>query len=187
MFFLIVRIYMFLKSVFILKDYTVKKAHLEYLSPPRKSASWNRFWQLAERSWGEEEESQYEDVTNFWRKIGTPPSEVKNPVLTLEYEHDGKDYECVTKNMNIEWPPIESKEAQFTLPITQVMMLNDDVPVRDVTDEFKKKMGPRKNFHGEDVPVEELFEWDDYTDVMITNALRVQRTVSRKASCLELL
>lgn len=187
MFFLLVRIYMFLKSLFTLRDYTVTKAHLVYMSPPKKSSTWNRFWQLAERTWGEKEDWHYEDVTNIWKKIGTPPEDVKNALLTLEYEHDGKDYECVTRNMNIEWPPSEPKEAQFSLPITQVMMMNNSVPVRDVTDEFKKKMGPRKDFHGEDVPVEDLFDWDDYTDIMFTNALNVQRTVSRKISCLELL
>ena len=179
---------MFIKSLFILKNYTVTKAHLEYVSPPRSSASWNRFWQLVQRDWSSEEEWRYEDVTGIWKRIGSPPDEVKTAILTLEYEHEGKQYECVTRNMGIEWPPSEYKEAQFSLPITQVMMMADGVPVRDVTDELKKKMGPRKDFHGEsDVLVEDLFDWNDYTDITITNILKVHKTVSRKASCLELL
>ena len=179
---------MFIKSLLVLKNYTVTKAHLEYVSPPRSSASWNRFWQLAQRGWKTNEQWQYEDVTGIWKKIGTPPDEVKTAILTLEYEHDGKKYECVTRNMEIEWPPSEYKETQFSLPLTQVMMMADGVPVRDVTDELKKKMGPRKDFHGEsDVLVEDLFNWNDYTDIVITNILKAQKTVSRKASCLELL
>lgn len=179
---------MFFKSLFLLKNYTVTKAHLEYISPPKKSATWNRFWQFVERRWSGNEEWQYEDVTKCWKSIGEPPSDVKNVILTLEYEHDGKEYECVTKNTNIEWPPNEPKGAQFSMPIVQVMLMDGESPVRDVTDELKKKMGPRKDFHGEgDVLVEDLFDWDDYTDVMVTNALKVQKTVSRKSSCLELL
>lgn len=179
---------MFFKRLFLLKNYTVTGAHLEYISPPKKSVRWNDFWQSVERRWGEYGGWQYEDVTKYWKIIGEPPTEVKNTILTLEYEHDGNEYEHVTKNLNIKWPPIESQGAQFRLPITQVMLMDDNNPVRDVTDELKKKMGPRKDFHGDgDVLVEDLFSWDDYTDVMITNILRVQKTVSRKSSCLELL
>ena len=179
---------MFIKNLFTLKNYTVTRAYLYYVSPPRPSASWNSFWRLAQRGWSTEEEWQYENVTGIWKRIGTPPDEVKTAILTLEYEHDGKQYECITRNMEIEWPPSEYKEARFSLPITQVMMMDDGVPVRDVTDELKMKMGPRKDFHGQnDVLVEDLFYWDDYTDISITNVLKAQKTVSRKSSCLELL
>ena len=188
MFFLIVRIYMFFKYLFVLKNYTVTKAHLEYIAPPKKSAVWNRFWRSEERDWSDKEEWQYADVSGRWKTIGPPPEEVKKVIMTLEYEHEGDKYECVTSNTEIEWPPSEPKGAQFSLPITQVMMMDEDTPVRDVTDELKKKMGPRKDFHGEgEVLVEDLFEWDDYTDVMVTNILKVQKTVSRKSKCLELL
>lgn len=188
MFFLLVRIYMFIKQLFMLKNYTVTKAHLEYISPSKKSAGWNGFWRYVERYWSEEGQPQYEDVTKCWKSIGDPPSGVENALLTLEYEYDGKDYECVTKNMNIKWPPDEPKGAQFSLPITKVMLMDDNVPVRDVTDELKKKMGPRKDFHGEgDVLVEDLFDWNDYTHVMVTNALKVEKTVHKSSNCLELL
>lgn len=179
---------MFFKYLFALKNYTVTKAHLEYIAPSKKSARWNRFWRHEERDWGEESEWRYADVTRCWYRVGPPPEDVENVILTLEYEHEGNTYECVTRNTEIEWPPSEPKEAQFSLAITQVMLMDEDTPVRDVTGELKRKMGPRKDFHGEgDVLVEDLFEWDDYTHVMVTNILKVQKTVSKKAKCLELL
>ena len=188
MFFLIVRIYMFFKYLFALKNYTVTKAHLEYISPPKKSAAWNKFWKSEERDWIDKEEWQYADVSDTWETISPLPEEVKKVIMTLEYDYEGNRYECVTSNIDIEWPPSEPKETQFSLPIIQAMMMDDDIPVRDITEELKRKMGPRKDFHGEgEVLVEDLFEWDDYTDVMVTNILNFQKTVSRKSKCLELL
>lgn len=179
---------MFFKYLFVLKNYTVKKAHLEYISPPKKSALWNDFWRSEERGWSDKKEWKYKDVLSKWRNIGPPPEDVKKVIMTLEYEHEGDNYECVTTNTEIEWPPKEPQEAQFSLPITQVMMMDQDTPVRDVTKELKKKMGPRKDFHGEvDVLVEDLFDWDDYTDLMVTNIIKVKKIVSRKSKCLELL
>jgi hypothetical protein len=187
MFFLIVRIYMFFKALLNLKNYTIKRACLEYISPAVKSAGWNRFWRKEERDWGEDEDYHYTNVTWDMGRIGKPPENVQNPVLRIEYEYDGKDYECVTNNTEIDWPPKEKDEAVFSLPVTKVMLLDKGVPVRDVTDEIKPMMGPRKDFHGEDVLVEDLFSWDDYTDVEVTNALNVIKIVSRESSCLQLL
>ena len=188
MFFLFVRIYMFFKALFTLNNYTIKRAYLSYISPATKSAGWNKFWRLQCGSWGENDDYQYTDVTNIISRIGKPPECVKKPFLRIEYEYDGKEYEYVTSNTEIEWPPKEEEGAVFSLPIVKAMLIDKDgSPVRDVTDDLKTMMGPRKDFHKEDVPVEELFDWDDYTDVEIINALNVRKIVSKESSCLQLL
>jgi hypothetical protein len=188
MFFIIVRLYMFFKSLITLKNYTIKRACLEYISPATKSFGWNKFWRKEERDWDEDEDYHYTNVTWEMGRIGRPPDCIKNQIMRIEYEYDGKDYECVTTNTEIEWPPKESKDAVFSLPINKVMLLDEHgAPVRDVTDELKPMMGPRKDFHGEDVLVEDLFSWDDYINVEITNALNVSKVVGRMSSCLQLL
>lgn len=176
---------MFFRELFRLRDYTVTKAYLEYITPKRR---FNTFWKNEENDWGDASYYTCRDVTKTWKQIGTPPEEVKSALLSIEYEYDGTQYECVTKNMNMTWPPIESKDATFTMPISRAMLMDKDLPVKNVTNELKRKMGPRKDFHNQvDVLVEELFEYDDYTDVMVTNAINRTKKVDRTASCLELL
>ena len=179
---------MFFRDLMALRNYTVKCACLEYVSPATASTGWNKFWKKEEGDWDEDESYHCTDVTWDIGRLGKTPDCIKNAVLRIGYAYDGKEYECVTSNTDIIWPPKESEDAVFSVPLTQVMLLDEDgVPVRDVTGKLKPMMGPRKDFHGEDVLVEDLFFFDDYTDIEITNALNIVKIVNRKSSCLQLL
>lgn len=184
---LIVKVYIFLKTLFTLRDYTICKAYLEYTSPPKKSATWSPFWRREERDWGPDTEYRCVDVKGAFGRLGDTPEGVKDTYLSVEYVYDGKDYVYVTKNLNPPWPPKESMELTFSMPIREAKLFNVDTLVRDVTDELKQVMGPRKDFHGEDVPVEYLFDWNDYTDIVVVDALGKTKTLDKEASCLGLL
>lgn len=184
---LIVNVYIFLKTLFTLRDYTIRKAYLEYTSPPKKSATWSAFWRREERDWGSGTGCQFVDVKGSFGRLGDTPEGVKDTYLRVDYVYDGKDYVYVSKNPNPHWPPKESMELIFSMPIREAKLFNVDIPIRDVTDDLKQVMGPRKDFHGEDVPVEYLFEWTDYTDIVVVDAIGRTKTLDKETSCLELL
>jgi hypothetical protein len=178
---------MFLKSIFLVKNYTIHKAELEYTAPGKPSAIYNDFWKSEERYWDLEPSRCYAIVTKCLKSIRKVPKEVSETVLHLKYTYDGKEYECVTTDLEKEWPPIES-EARFRMPIKKAMLMDKDgAPVRDVTSDLLRVMGPRKNFHDEDVTVRYLFDWDDYENICLTDIVNSDRTYHKTTSCLDLL
>ena len=92
----------------------------------------------------------------------------------------------VTRDQEFTWPP-EEPPATFRTPIISAVLLNKDNPVHTVTKKLLKAMGPRRDFHGQDVPVEDLFWFDNYTDICIRDIMGVTKTIDRKSSCLQIL
>ena len=173
--------------MFLIKNYTIHKAELEYNAPGKASVIYNDFWKHEERYWDFEPSRCYAVVTRCLKSISNVPKEVTDTVLRIQYAYDGREYECVTSDLEKEWPPSES-EARFHMPIKRAMMIDiDGAPVRDVTSDMFKVMGPRKNFHDEDVLVKYLFDWDDYEHVQITDLMNDTKKVSKMSSCLDLL
>ena len=185
---IIVRIYMFIKSIIYSPNYSINRVGLEYTAPSKPAAGYSDFWKREEKYWTEEPTEYYADVTKCMNDITPVPSEIKDGYLHVEYNHDGKEYEYVTSNLEAKWPPKEVEGARFSMPIKTVMLLDEDEsPVRCATNEIFRFMGPRKDFHGESVPVEKLLEWDDYEYLCVTNILGCCKTIHKSFSCLELL
>ena len=159
---------------------------MSYVAPPRPATGYSEFWKSEERYWDVEESRNWAIVTNRIHEMGKTPDDVKNAVFTVKYFYGGKRYRMITKDSDFKWPPVE-QEATFRTPITSAVLLNKDVPVHNVTKKLAKTMGPRKDFHGHDVPVEDLFCFDDYTDICITNIMGITKTIDRKSSCLQIL
>lgn len=182
-----VEVYMFVKSFFEMANYSIRKVYLEYDSPPRPAAGYSDFWKSEERYWGEDSEKVWTDVTRTFKKLGPTPEGVSNEIFRIKYVYDNKNFTCVTRNPLFMWPPMETRGARFVMPITNAMLIDDNGPVRDVTKKIIRYMGPRKDFHGEDVTVEDLFLYDDYTHIQVKNIMNQTNEFSRYASCLELL
>ena len=182
-----VQVYMFVKSFFELANYSIRKVYLEYDSPPRPATGYSDFWKSEERYWDVEAGKVWTDVTRSFRRLGTTPEGVSNQIFRIKYVYDNKNFTCITRNPLFQWPPTEAEGARFVLPITQAMLMDKGAPVRDVTKKMVRYMGPRKDFHNEDVKVEDLFLYDDYTHIQIKNALNQTKEISKTSSCLELL
>lgn len=181
---IIVKCYMFFKKIWYVKDYQVLRAGLEYLSPVKSTD----FWRKEERYWVDEPSECYADVTNCFKNLTPTPEGVENTYLNIDYVYNGVEYSFVTSNINPTWPPKDDNEITFRPTIYFAMLLDKDkFPVREVTYELVRCMGPRKNFHGEDVPMEKLLKWDDYEFVQIKNILGIEKIIHKTSSCLELL
>jgi hypothetical protein len=175
---------MYFKNFWYYKDYHVIRAGLEYLAPKKG----NDFWRKEEMGWIDRPSECYTDVTKCFQTLSPTPDGVKDTYLNIDYTHNGKRYRYVTSNLETSWPPNDNEELTFRMATQSIMLLDTNkVPVRDVTHEIERCMGPRKNFHGEDVPVEKLMGWDDYEFVEHKNILGQEKIIHRTSSCLELL
>ena len=179
-------LYIFIKSLFSIKNYTVRRVEMTYTSPPKQSADYNDFWKSEERYWGADESRNWTIVTNRIRDLGPTPSGVKDLLFTVKYYYDGKRYKMITRDSEYTWPPKEPA-AQFRVPIKSAVLMNKDKPVNNVTKKLLKTMGPRRDFHNQDVTVEDLFSFDDYTDIKITNIMETIVILPKTASCLQIL
>ena len=161
------------------------------LVPPRYDAVdeiTTPFWNRESKYWGTYEFSYWADVTNVDKnELLNVPENVSNTRYTFSYQVDGIKYRYITKDPNVAWPP--TKKRRFIMLISKVMLLDeDDNPVRDVTNTVKKYAGYYGDFHGvEEITIDDVILYDDYTKVRVTNALGITKTVDRYASILQLL
>ena len=175
---------MYFKNFWYYKDYYVLRAGLEYMAPKRRTD----FWRKEELGWIDRPSECYADVTDCFDQLTPVPDGVKDSYLNIDYVHDGKQYRYVTSNLETSWPPEDNQELTFRMATQSITLLDTEkIPVRDVTQEIECCMGPRKNFHGEDVPVEKLMGWDDYEYVELKNIIGQEKVIHRTSSCLELL
>ena len=177
---------MFIKTMFMVRNHTIKRVALTYTAPPKASAVYSDFWKSEERYWDAEGGRSWAIVTNRFGDMGETPDGVTDRVFTVKYYYDGKNYRMVTRDPEFTWPPVEPP-ATFRAPIISAKLMNKDNPTQDVTKKLLKVMGPRRDFHGQDVPVEDLFIFDDYTDIEVKNIMGVTKTVERTSSCLQIL
>ena len=183
---ILVNVYMFFKSLFMPRNHTIRRIAMTYTAPPKPSAEYSNFWKAEERYWDSEESRVWTVVTNRFDEMGETPEGVKDQVFTVKYFYDGKRYRMVTRNPEFEWPPLET-QATFRAPIISAFLVNKDNPVRNVTKKLLKVMGPRRDFHGQSVPIEDLFTFDDYTDITVRDIMGVTKTIERTTSCLQIL
>lgn len=181
-----INLYMFIMSFINVGDYTIKRIEMTYTSPPYPPAGYSDFWKGEKRYWSAEGGRMWTLVTNRFRDMGETPDGVKDRVFSVKYFHGGKKYRMVTKDPDFEWPP-HQPPATFRVPVVSAVLMEKDKPIRVVTKKLLKAMGPRRDFHGQDVPVEDLFDYDDYTNVSVKDVMGVSKTIDRKSSCLQLL
>lgn len=179
-------IYIFLKSLFSIKDYTVSKVEMTYTSPPCPAAAYSDFWKSEERYWDTEESRNWTIVTDRVRNMGETPEGVKDLLFTIKYYYDGKRYRMITRDRDYVWPPKEPS-AHFRVPIRSALLMDKDKPVMNVTKKLLKVMGPRRDFHNQDVAVEDLFMFTDYSDIRVTDILNNAVVVPKTSSCLRIL
>ena len=141
----------------------------------------NRFW-LNEQSYllyNNETEEHWADVTDNYLTIGKTPSGIDSILYRIKYRYSNKSYTCLSDNPNIDVSKIKAPAITFKLPLKEVKLLNEDNQViRDVTKKYKKLLGPDSNFHNYLSPkVYDLFMFNDYKYIQITNILNQSLTV----------
>jgi len=182
-----ITVYMFFKSFVATKDYTIRRVEMTYAAPPCPLVKYSDFWRSEARYWDSKEGSHnWTIIPKNADDMGETPDGVEDRVFTVKYYYDGKKYHMVTKDPEYVWPPPEPPAA-FRVPVFSAILASKDKPVRNVTKKLLKAMGPRRDFHGQDVPIEDLFTFDDYTDIYVKDITGNVKNAHRTTSCLSLL
>jgi len=150
---------------------------MRYISPSRDS-----FWKFEKKYWLNHTtpEEHWVDVTLNFEDIPKAPRGVSNVLFRIKYWYKNKKFVCLTTNPHIDLANLKTKEAKFVIPISKVELLDKNgISVRDVTKKFLKAYGPQSNFHNETShKAYELFYYNDYTDIKVTNILNQSKIVS---------
>ena len=108
--------------------------------------------------------SDYEDITYEYRKDGTKTvmSELSKNVLAymfeVTYRCNGKTYILLSSNPDHAFPPQKPKPS-FRLPVKEAILLDEyDVPLLNVTEDFKMYEGPYTDFHGETIRLKAMVD-----------------------------
>ena len=109
-----------------------------------------------------EEYSDYEDVTYEYKTEGPKgvlrgmSKGVIDYVFDVSYTYNGQPYVLLSRDPDHVFPPQKPKPS-FRLPIKDVLLLDEnDVPVLNVTEDFKRYEGPYLDFHGESVRLKDM-------------------------------
>lgn len=190
---IIVPIIAFWRRLTIPSDYAVSRVDLEYFVTDAERAKrelMDTFWRHQCDFW---EWFSHRDHLNYLVSLNEPedynvtkkPDCVTRVITRVKYWYDGKPYKYISNNLNHEWPPAKPAGMSFSIPISHAHLCDaDGKPKRDVTTKIKKYGGPKGDFHGELVPLRDLFTYtedvlqNEFPILRVVNALGLQKEVS---------
>jgi hypothetical protein len=140
------------------------------------------FWKNESRYWLNKGDDEVHWVPLKRQFITQFPENIKNPLFCMKYTYDRKKFQCFSRKPEV---PSPTGDVKFSLPIKKVLLIECN---RDITSKYLKRIGPKKDFHGEkDILFEELFSYDDYETVEIENLLGNKKTFSRTTALHQLI
>lgn len=182
-FFKLVEFYNVFFKVF---DFQVYKVYMTYnFDGVSDDRTLTKFWFIERFYWlfRGRKESHLSDVTKKYQKKldSHAPKGVSDIVYHIKYSYNNKKYTCVTKDPCISLPNKKNEGATFRMPIAKVELLDpDQEPVMDVTRKYVKLAGPYNDFHNcENIIVKDLFFYDDYKYIRVTNILKQTKVVDK--------
>jgi len=166
-------------------DYSIISEELEYKIDYRmKYQIEDDFWKNESKDWDGALDDYYTVVTgkNFRNTI--VPQNVKKLVLRIKYYHNGKIYKSISNDINFKPGKNEVDGMLFTIPLSSAWIVNhDDKPVRDITEKVKRYAGPRNDFHGQKVSLQDFLYYTtkflkrEYPKVLVANALGMKKLI----------
>lgn len=161
------------------RNYKIIYRSLEYSIDPDEEdyIVSGEFWYKESKYWSHYNVNHYADITNVDMSKHTIPKNVTKTIVCTKYYYNNRIYKYITEGVEHSWPPRDDSTGIF-LPITRACLMNDDCEVvRDVTEKIKRYAGPRNNFYGEEIPIRDIFTYDEmtltkeYPYLIITTAL----------------
>ena len=154
-FYAIITIVQFFKSMFEYKDYYIKKADFVYTKNEIKLL---------------------DNVTKEYREGGPKKivdemaPDVVDFLFKIRYIFKNKEYLYLTRNPNHVFPPAK-KGMLFSLPVKEALILDaNNVPIYNVTKHVKMYEGPFGDFHGETILLRDIYEIE-YPKIRLTNIM----------------
>ena len=165
-------LYTLYKNWFYPHDYDIYKTNVIFSSVTGAIGLWN--------------DHEYCEGPNYFKcdrqdlktLMETKPLDVSDIRIETTYWHDSKKYKHVSSD--IEWPPgTYRSNGNVTLPIKSATLvtLND---MYDVTNKVKKYAGPRSDFHGHEIIIEDIFHKWDEKDLQFYDFLEIEDIIGQK-------
>jgi hypothetical protein len=176
-----------LKEFFTPKDYRIVSEELEY------TVDHDIKYQIEDPFWAEEAHDWDDGILDTYyvkRPKGfrhtVVPQNVMRTILRIRYYFNGLVYKAISNDISFRpGEEVDDTDMHFSIPIRSAWLVDhDDKPMRNITEKVRRYAGPRNDFHGQKVPLEDFLYYDRsiledlYPSICITNTLGMKKTVS---------
>ena len=138
------------------------------------------FWADEAKKWDGLFDEHYVETKDMTYRGYMPPTNVNKTIIRIKYWYGDKLYKYLTYNTGHKWPPEETKDIVFSIPIVSAHLVDaDDKPVKDVLRKIKRYAGPRGDFHGENVKISDMLYYDMDTLKTMYPAIKLRNLFGR--------
>lgn len=146
-------------------DYEIIYRSMEYtIDPDAEYIISSDFWIREEQYWSHCNTEHFADITNVDLTKNPVPSNVKRCLIHVKYYYRNKVYKYISTDIDYVWPPPEPKDMSFNLPIVRAVLMDDNAKQRlDVTKKIQRFAGPKNNFYGKTILIQDMFTFSKET------------------------
>jgi hypothetical protein len=167
-------------------DYYITSEEIEYeLERDIKYQVEDKFWEDESKSWDGILDQYHVNVTGKKFRHTSIPQNVKYIILRISYSFNGHIYKAITNDINFKPGEDTDTTMSFNVPLTNAWLVDhDDKPVRDVTEKVKRYIGPRGDFHKQNVSLYHFLYYDIETleerfpKIIVKNTLGMKKVIS---------
>ena len=178
-------IYFFYKNLITPRDYSIVKEEMEYkIDYDMKYLTEDTFWTEESKDWDGILEEYYVTVTGRDFRNTSVPQNVKYTILRVKYYYNGHIHTAISNDINFRPGENEDISMHFSIPLSSAWIVDqDDKPMRNITEKVKRYNGPRNDFHGQKVPLEQFLFYDKdvlkdrFPKIILSNSLGMKKTL----------
>ena len=180
-------IFFFYKYLTTPRDYSIISEEIEYgVDHEMKYQIEDDFWLEESKDWEDGILDEYHVVATGKKFRNTMiPQNVNWTILRVKYYFNGKPYTAISNDINFRPGESEDSAMHFSIPLSSAWIVDhDDKPMRNITERVKRYSGPRNDFHGQKVSLENFLYYDTdilkdrYPKIILTNTLGMKKTLS---------
>ena len=180
-------IFFFYKYLTTPRDYSIISEEIEYaVDHDMKYQIEDDFWLNESKDWEDRIlDEYYVNATGKNFRHTMIPQNVKWVILRVRYYFNGKQYTAISNDLNFKPGEGEDNAMHFSIPLSSAWIVDrDDKPMRNITEKVKRYSGPRNDFHGQKVSLENFLYYDRdvlkdrFPKIILANTLGMKKTLS---------
>jgi hypothetical protein len=180
-------IFFFYKYLTTPRDYSIISEEIEYaVDHDMKYQIEDDFWLNESKDWEDRIlDEYYVNATGKNFRHTMIPQNVKWIILRIRYYFNGKQYTAISNDLNFKPGKDEDNAMHFSIPLSSAWIVDhDDKPMRNITEKVKRYSGPRNDFHGQKVSLENFLYYDRdvlkdrFPKIILANTLGMKKTLS---------
>jgi hypothetical protein len=184
---LLTSIFFFYKFLTTPRDYSIISEELEYdVDNDMSYIIEDDFWMKESKDWEDGIlDNYYVHATGKNFRHTLIPQNVSTLILRIKYYYSGKQYIAISNDINFKPGENEDNAMHFSIPLSSAWIVDhDDKPMRNITEKVKRYSGPRNDFHGQKVTLENFLYYDRETlkdkfhKIILANTLGMKKTLS---------